>query len=362
MGSILDKVFLDNSLRSYIIVAGSLLIIFLFKRLMSRYLAGLLFSFVSRVAHGVDKKSFVKLVVSPLELFLLLLLSVIVVNELTFPKAINVVIYKATVHEFIDAVTTIVLIITFISLLLRIMDFIAMILHHRADQTSDPADNQLIVFFKDFFKAVLVIIGILMILKLAFSYDISSLLTGLSIATAAIALATRESLENLIASFIIFFDKPFTMGDIVNVNNIQGTVERIGLRSTRIRTDEKTYVTVPNKQMVDSIMDNLSLRTQRRVLQQIELHADTSHDNINQFIQRAKNVFIQKKEKVENYSVFLLNISKNAFVIQVEFFTAPIPVANFNELRQEINLSLIALMEDLNIKLATDPSPSLRVS
>jgi MscS family membrane protein len=201
-----------------------------------------------------------------------------------------------------------------------------------------------------------------MILKFALSYDISSLLTGLSIATAAIALATRESLENLIASFIIFFDKPFTMGDIVKVNSIQGTVERIGLRSTRIRTDEKTYVTVPNKQMVDSIMDNLSLRTQRRVLQQIELHADTSHDNINQFIQRAKNVFNQKKDKVENYSVFLLNISKNAFVIQVEFFTAPIPVANFNELRQEVNLALIALMEDLNIKLATDPSTPLRVS
>ncbi len=79
-------------------------------------------------------------------------------------------------------------------------------------------------------------------------------------------MATRESLENLIASFIIFFDKPFMVGDLVKVQSITGTVEKIGLRSTRIRTDQKTYVTMPNKQMVDSIMDNLSLRAPRRRL------------------------------------------------------------------------------------------------
>lgn len=360
MGSILDKIILDNSVRSYFIVAGSLLLIFLFKRLLSRYLAGLLFGFVRRIARGVDKTSFVKLVVSPLEVFLLLLLSVIVLDKLTFPRVLNVVIYKANVREFIDATSVIVLIITFIWLLLRIMDFIALILHHRADQTADPADNQLVVFFKDFFKVVLVMFGGILILKFAFHYPVSNLLTGLSIATAAIALATRESLENLIASFIIFFDRPFTMGDLVKVQDITGTVERIGLRSTRIRTDEKTYVTVPNKQMVDSIMDNLSLRTQRRILQQLELHADTSHDTVNQFIQRVKNIFLQKKERIENHTVFLSNISKNAFVVHVEFFTAPIPVADFNDLRQDINLTIIELMEDLNIKLASKEAEAVR--
>jgi MscS family membrane protein len=356
MGSFLDKIFLDNSVRSYLIVAGSLLLIFLFKRLLSRYLAGLLFSLVKRVVRGVDKKSFIKLVVSPLEVFLLVLFSIIALDKLTFPSILNVVIYKANLREFIDAISVIVLIIVFIWLLLRIMDFIAMILHHRADQTADPADNQLVVFFKDFFKVVLVIFGILLILKFAFHYNISNLLTGLSIATAAIALSTRESLENLIASFIIFFDRPFTMGDHVKVHDVTGTVERIGLRSTRIRTDQKTYVTVPNKQMVDSILDNLSLRTQRRAFVQLELHSDTPHDTVNQFVQRVKNIFNQKKDQVESHTVFLSDILKNAFIINVEFFTAPIPVADFNELRQQVNLTLISLMEDMNIKLATKDS------
>lgn len=358
MGSFLDKIFLDNSVRSYLIVAGSLLLIFLFKRLLSRYLASILFRFVKRIARGVDKKSFIKLVVSPLEVFLLVLLSIIVVDKLTFPRILNVVIYKANVREFVDAISVIVLIIVFIWLLLRIMDFIAMILHHRADQTADPADNQLVVFFKDFFKVVLVIFGVLLILKFAFHYNISNLLTGLSIATAAIALSTRESLENLIASFIIFFDRPFTMGDHVKVQDVTGTVERIGLRSTRIRTDQKTYVTVPNKQMVDSILDNLSLRTQRRAFVQLELHAETPHDAVNQFVQRVKNVFNQRKDQVESHTVFLSDILKNAFIIHVEYYTAPIPVADFNDLRQQVNLTIISLMEDMNIKLATKEGES----
>ncbi|WP_207512143.1 mechanosensitive ion channel family protein [Longitalea luteola] len=358
MGSFLDKIFLDNTIRSYLIVAGTLLLIFLLKRLLSRYVAGLLFAIITRVVRGVDKKSFIKLVVSPLEVFLLVLTSIIALDKLTFPRILNVVIYKANVREFVDAISVIILIIVFIWLLLRIMDFIAMILHHRADQTADPADNQLVVFFKDFFKVVLVIFGILLILKFAFHYNISNLLTGLSIATAAIALATRESLENLIASFIIFFDRPFTMGDHVKVQEITGTVERIGLRSTRIRTDQKTYVTVPNKQMVDSILDNLSLRTQRRALVQLELHAETPHDLVNQFVQRVKNQLGQRKDQVESHTVFLSDILKNAFIIHVEFFTAPIPVADFNELRQQVNLSLINLMEDMNIRLATKEDSS----
>src|SRR5690349_8873330 len=168
MGSFLDYIFLDNTVKSYLIVVGTLLLIFILKRFLSRYVAGLLFMMIKRVVRGVDKKAFVKLVVSPLEVFLLVLASIIALDKLTFPTMLNVVIYKANVREFVDAISVIVLIIAFIWLLLRIMDFITMILHHRADQTADPTDNQLIVFFKDFFKVVLVIFGILLILKFAF--------------------------------------------------------------------------------------------------------------------------------------------------------------------------------------------------
>lgn len=353
MDKFLDGVFLDNTIRSYFLVGGSILLALLFKRYLSRYIAGLLYRVIHRFARGVDKKSFVNLVVSPLETFLLLLVCIVSLDKLTFPRLFNVSLYKIDLHNLIDGLAIIVLVVTFIWLLLRIIDFIAMILQHKADLTPDQTDNQLVVFFKDFFKALLVIIGILMVLKLAFRYPITNLITALSIGGAAIALATRESLENLIASFIIFFDKPFMVGDLVKVQTITGTVEKIGLRSTRIRTDQKTYVTVPNKQMVDSIMDNLTLRTQRRAFVQLELSAGTSHEAIHQLILRMQLLFQQRNKVVESYSVFLSDIVKDTYLINVEFFTATIPIADFNAVRQEINLSIIALLKEMNIKLAS---------
>jgi MscS family membrane protein len=367
MGDFLDQVYFNNTLRSYFLVAGTILLAILIKRILSRYIAGVLFALVKRVARGVDKKSFVRLVVSPLEVFLLMLISIIAFDKLDYPIfggadiGKTPILYKNTLQEFVKSLSVIILIITFIWLMLRILEFIALILQQKSDQKPDPADNQLIVFFKDFFKVIVVIFGILLILKFAFHYPISNLLTGLSIATAAIALSTRESLENLIASFIIFFDKPFMVGDQVKVQEITGTVERIGLRSTRIRTDQKTYVTVPNKQMVDSITDNLSLRTQRRAFVLLELHSETSHDAVNRLIQRIQNI-LKEKELIESHTVFLSDINKNAFLIHTEFFTAPIPAAEFNAIRQQVNLSIIELMEEMNVRLASKEdavSPSI---
>ena len=142
------------------------------------------------------------------------------------------------------------------------------------------------------------------------------------------------------------------MGDLVKVQGVTGTVEKIGLRSTKIRTDQKTYLTVPNKQMVDTIMDNLSLRTQRRAFVQLELHASTSHEQVNQLVLAVENLFQLRKSEVENYTVFLSDITKNAFIVHVEFYTATIPIADFNALRQQVNLSIIQLLEDMDIRLA----------
>jgi MscS family membrane protein len=363
MDSFFDFVILDNPLKSYLIAAGVILLVVFFKRHLSRYIAGLLFRLVKRIAKGVDKASFINLVVAPLNTFLVILITIITLEKLKFPTTPvdfglfefnpDFRIYKVSFHQLLDTIGIVILIISFIWLLLRIIDFVALILEQKANLTEDHSDNQLIVFFKDFFKVIIIINGVLMILKFGFRFNIGTLITGLSIASAAVALSLRESLENLIASFIIFFDKPFTVGDLVKVQNITGTVEKIGLRSTRIRTDQKTFVTMPNKQMVDSIMDNLSLRTQRRAFVQLEIESETPREKIMQLIEGIKAILENKKDRIENYTVYLSDINKNAFFVPVEFFTAPIPVADFNSVRQEVNLEIIQLMNDMQVRLAS---------
>lgn len=350
MNEFLDWVWLDNNVRSYLLVAGIILFVLIIKKYLARTLAALIFQFVRTIWKDVDRKSFVNLVVRPLGFFLAVLVSVIALYKLNFPKELNIDIYKVTLKGLLHGFGTLVIIVSFIRLLLRIIDFIALILHIRAERTVDPTDNQLVVFFKDFFKVLLSIVGLLMILKFVFGFQISNLLTGLSLVGAAIALALRESLENLIASFIIFFDKPFSLGDSVKVHNFTGTVEKIGLRSTRIRTDQKTFITVPNKQMVDSILDNLSLRTQRRAELRLDIAPSTTSAELEQLLGDIRKI-LERKE-IENSTVLLNDITSSSFQLLVDYFTGPVTQKEFNTVKEQVNLEILRLLEKLKIEIA----------
>lgn len=339
-----------NPAKLYFMVAGLIALIWLVRRYVSRFFAGLLFSVVHRIWKDVDRTSFVSLVVKPLGFFLAVLVSVAALYKLRFPEPLNAEIYRYTVKEILHALGTTLLIVYFIGFLLRLIDFIALILEKRANLTADQTDNQLIVFFKDFFKVILVIIGIMLVLRYAFDQNIGGLLTGLSIVGAAIALALRESLENLIASFIIFFDKPFVTGDLVKIHAITGTVERIGLRSTRIRTDQKTWVTVPNKQMVDSILDNLSLRTERRADLKLEIGLQTPSATVEELLKGLNSILTGAG--ISHHNVHLADITQQALVILAEYYTEPIAYSEFLAIKQRVNLQSLQLLEKLGVEIA----------
>ena len=350
MNDFFEKIWLDNPVKNYFLVTGTILFVVLLKRFISRYLAGLLFKVVNKIWKGVDKRSFTSLLIQPLGFFLVILVSIIALHKLHFPALLNIEIYEYSIRQILHCAGTIILIVSFIWLLLRIIDFITTILERKADLTADQSENQLIVFFRDFFKVVISIVGVMMVLNYAFNLNVGSLITGLSIVGAAIALALRESLENLIASFIIFFDKPFMTGDLVKVQQVTGTVEKIGLRSTRIRTDQTTLVSVPNKQMVDSMLDNLSVRTRRKGELRLEVSLNTDPAKMETLLTGIRRL-LERKE-IEEEHVFLQEITGQAFIIQVDYFTASVTIREFNSAREDINLRVLQLMETAGVRIA----------
>ncbi len=350
MNKLLHTVILDNTVLSYVIAFGTILLALLLKKFLSQYIAGLFFRLLQRTTWHIEKKSFVDLILAPLQGFFIVLITFIALDKLRFPKAALFEIHRITSRQIIDSIGTGLLIATFIWLLLRTIDFVALVLKEKTSRALAPRDNQLIVFFRDFLKVIIGIIGLLLIIQFSFNKDIGALLAGFGIVGAALALAAKESIENLIASFIIFFDKPFNVGDLVKVQQFTGTVERIGLRSTRIRTDYKTYVTVPNKQMVDSIMDNLTLRTQRRADLRLEISLGTSPEQLHQLITEITR--ITKDPPVVNSVVLLSDIVTNAYIIAVEYYTSNIPVTQFNETKQQVNFAVIKALAALQIELA----------
>lgn len=340
----------DNSIKTYVIVAATILFVIVLKRFISRLIGRLLFSFVRKMGSGLDQADFLRLVVGPIGTFLVVIVMMSSLEKLHFPAALDFDIYEIKAKAILRGLAVIVIIASFIWLLMRLVDFIAVVMRNKARAGRVPRDNQMVLFIRDFLKAILWIIGILMILDEVFLVNVSAILTSLGLAGAAFALAAKESIENLIASFVIFFDKPFTAGDYLKVNNISGTVEKIGLRSTRIRTDQKTYVTVPNKQMVDSVVDNLTLRTQRKGELRLELSLSTVSADLDDFIAGIKQIL--KKDKLANPTVFLNDISRTAFLVNVDYFTAPVTVDEFNGIRERVNIEVLQLLEKMKIGIA----------
>ena len=128
MNDFFSQLYFDNEVKDYLIAFGIILFIVLVNRIISKYFAGLIFSFVRRIWKNVDKKSFIDLVIHPLGMFLVVFVSLVALHKLKFPGTWDIEVYRYTVKDIFHAIGTTVLIISFIWLLLRMIDFIATIL------------------------------------------------------------------------------------------------------------------------------------------------------------------------------------------------------------------------------------------
>jgi len=348
----LEQEILSNSIKSYLYILGIILATYILKRFVSRFFASIIYTWIDKKNHSELRKSHVHRLVVPIEQFLLFLVAVIALYELKFPEVWNIHLFKLTLQQVIESVVKLFFIILLIRVSLRTLEFISIVLEERSKLTKDQTDDQLVLFFRDFFKVILYIIGVLLVLRYVFNENIGNLVTSLSIVGAAVALSMRESLENIIASFIIFFDKPFTVGDLVKVNSFTGTIEKIGLRSTRIRTQDKTYITVPNKQMVDTIVDNISLRSERKIEMDIQLSVQTSAPLISALSTHVRWMIAQESNIISS-SVFVAEAGKQSHVIHVECFVSmQVDISSLQQLREKLNVSVIEFANQHQIQFS----------
>lgn len=346
---------LDNTIGSYLIVMITVFSILLFKKFLSRPFAILLYHLLRRFWKSIDKKQFIELIIKPMGRLLVIMAFIASISSLHFPSAWNIAIFDQSLRKTIDHTVLCAVILSFTWFLTRLVDFTASTLERKARLTHDKKDDQIIVFSRDLLKIIITIFGILVTIRYGLGLNVSSLLTGLSIIGAALALAAKETIENLIGSFIIFIDKPFQAGDTIRINNITGTIEYIGMRSTRIRTNDKTLVTIPNKQMVDSIVDNWSRRTGRRGEIRLDLSVHAATAKLEILLEKVKQELSAKNEII-SHTAFFTEFNKSGKTLVIEFVTGPAELDLFNKLKEDLNISFARMMEDLSIDMAAGTS------
>ncbi|WP_202621780.1 mechanosensitive ion channel family protein [Pontibacter russatus] len=343
---ILAYEFLGNTVRDFLIFAGILLFGFIFKTVLSRLLSRILYKLVNRFTAGEDnQQAFKRLLIQPLEVLLFLVFMYFAFVALNYPlDPTEIRDGDHIIKAFAFRTYQVFVIVALTWVILRFVDFIGLIFKLRAEKTASKLDDQLVPFFKDFSKVLIVLFSFLAMLGLVFGVNVAGLVAGLGVGGLAIAFAAKESLENLLASFTIFLDQPFVVGDLVQVAELVGVVEKIGFRSTRIRTLEKSFVTLPNKFMIDKPLDNLTLRTFRRAKFDISLTYHTSSEQM-RAITRDIQAFIDSHPRTNSDGrVRFLNLASHSKDVMVLYFVDTMDWNEYIDVKEEINYKIVEIV------------------
>ncbi len=288
-------------------------------------------------------EKYVKPVARPLSVFFVLWLIVVFIPVLQLPADISQYIILG-----LKALTPLFGTIVFY----RLVNVLAYYLHKVAGRTESTLDDQLVPLLRKALKTFIVIIGAFVILQ-NLNVPILPLLTGLSIGGLAFALAAQDTIKNFFGSLMIFVDKPFQIGDWVTSGEIDGTVEEVGFRSTRVRTFRNSVVYVPNGKLADSTIDNHGLRQYRRFYTQIALTYDTPPHLIETFVNGLRKIVEEHpKTRKDYYNIYFNDMASFSLNVMFYIFFA---VPNWPEelkARHEVLLEIMKLAEELGINFA----------
>lgn len=341
----MDIVFMNNTLRDYAICLGIILGVLIFNRFISKRINHLLYKAFRRLTVESLAEDFSKLLLKPMELLILLFAILFAIQHLNYPVQFEMELFGTQIKKILVVLYKLSMALSFMWLSLRIVEFIAKVLAARAEKTDNKLDDQLVPFLKDFLKVMVWTTAILFILSSILKLNVTSLLAGIGIGGLALAFAAQDSLANLLSSIFIFLDRPFVVGDYVQAGGITGTVEKVGFRSTRIRTLDKTVVTIPNKKIMEEATDNMTLRNFRRVRSMIGLTYSTTKEQMDLIINDIQD-YLNKHTKTNMDGVVgFYEFGPSSLDLIVQYYIEMMDWNPYVKVKEEINFKIMEIVK-----------------
>ncbi|MDX2195930.1 MAG: mechanosensitive ion channel family protein [Cytophagales bacterium] len=337
---------LGNDLHN-IVLAG---IILFFALVLNRYISDIASRVIYRVFKNASSRvtaiEFVKLLIKPMQFFLIMVFVYVAFDLLEWPEmwhlkpikkfGLKLIVLRTYQTIFFGAIYWV---------LLGLADFFALELQKKAQEEDSKLQEQLVPFINQLAKMVLFVILFFVMLGVVYKLNVGAIITGLGIGGVAVALAGKETLENLLASFTIFIDKPFISGDLIKVSGIVGNVETVGFRTTRIRTLDRSLMTLPNKQLIDSPLENLTTRKYHRAYFKIGLPFGTSADAIKHVIQQIENTLAKNPKTNSQVHVHFDGFGDYTLDVIVIYNAKAVEFEDFWKIKEEINYKIIEIMQ-----------------
>ena len=267
--------------------------------------------------------------------------------------------FNVTFSMWLHTLAKAVLSISIMLICLRLVDMATNFLLVKAEETDTKLDDQLIPLANRAAKVIVTALGVLSILD-NLGVDITTLLAGVTVSGLAIALAAKDTVENLFGSMMIFIDRPFQIDDYIEVGGTGGTVLEVGFRSTRIRTLIGSVVTIPNASIATAKVDNIGLRHARRLRFTLGFTYDATRAQITDFCTQASALLAEDERVLDGHEVHFVNFGDSALEVVIHGF---LDVASWtDELRagSELRMQIWEIADNLNLSFAF-PSQSLYI-
>lgn len=339
-----QKEFIGLEFWQYIGIITLVLLSFLVHKILTFSLDLVIRNIISRYTRiRNDAIAVIHEISKPLSLFGVFSLIYFLEPALQIPVEVNK--YIMTILRIIPPVFAIVTVY-------KMVDLLDIYMTSFTEKTENTLDDQLAPLVRKSLKVIVIFAGVLIILQ-NLNFNITTILAGISIGGLAFALAAQDTLKNFFGSLMIFIDKPFQVGDWINFTGVDGTVEEVGFRSTRVRTFANSLVSVPNGRLADMTIDNYGLRRYRRFSTTIAITYDTPTDRIEAYVKGLREIIAQHpKTRKDYYEVQLNNMGAHSLdILFYSFFDVP----NWSDeikARHEILLSIIRLADTLGIRFA----------
>lgn len=325
----------------WVSVLLALLLSFLIARMLSKPLL-ILVAFASRQRELGDKRLFIEKFAGPVQVFATMVLFLIMSFFIKEPE-----------HPERDLGTAIrlVMILSFTYLFYKLIDYFFTRMM-RANQSPRSRIALVLPLGRRIAKTVLVILAFLLTLS-QFGVDVSAFLVGLGVGGVAIALASQKILENLFGGAVLSLDQPFQVGDYCKCGDLLGYVEEIGVRSTRIRTLDRTLITIPNSKLSEMNIENYMEREKIRLYTILRISLDTPLDKVQELLSEFERLLLSDDNFHHDFHrIKLIGMSETGFEIEIYAFAKSIVWTEFIAMREGLYFVYLAKMEELGIKLA----------
>ncbi|EQB39050.1 hypothetical protein M948_01480 [Virgibacillus sp. CM-4] len=213
-------------------------------------------------------------------------------------------------------------------------------------------DSILIPFFSKAIRLIIVAISLSVIAQ-EFGYDVNGFVAGLGIGGLAFALAAKDALANLFGGIIIITEKPFTIGDWILTPSVEGTVEDISFRSTKIRTFAQALVTVPNATLANESITNWSKMGKRQITFSLRLTYDTSREKVESVVSQIE-LSLRENKNIHQDTIFVNfdTYKENGLDVFLYFFTKTTDWGDYSKIRESVNLEILDILEREAVSIA----------